>query len=58
MVIENFLEEIRQTRSLMKVSLQEAKRIVVKRHILKSIEEARNFYELRALVRTIAEKVL
>lgn len=40
------------------MGLLEAKRQAERERILTAVDEARNFYELRALVRTIAERVL
>lgn len=41
-----------------KVGLYEARKQLDKTYILDAIDHASNFYELRALVRTLAEKVL
>lgn len=41
-----------------KVGLLEAKRQLDREYLLNAIDEARNFYELRGVMRALAEKVL
>ncbi|WP_292363091.1 hypothetical protein [Mesorhizobium sp.] len=56
--MDNFIEQIREIRLQLGLSLVEAKRIVMKRHFLKRLDQAQHFDELKILVREIAEKVL
>lgn len=41
-----------------KVGLYEAKKQLDREYLLNSIDEAKSFYELRGVIRAIAEKVL
>ncbi|WP_287353430.1 hypothetical protein [Mesorhizobium sp.] len=41
-----------------KVGLIEAKKQLDREYLLNAIDEAKNFYELRGVIRAIAEKVL
>ncbi len=52
------VQQVKDLRAREGISIFEAKRRVEKQRILMAIDEARNFYELRVLVRTLAEKVL
>jgi len=52
------VDEIKLYRNVTGCSLEEAKRAVEKIHLLQSIDECATFYELRQLVRAIAERTL
>lgn len=54
------MDQVEQIKRLREggMSLFEAKKTVEREAILRAIDEARDFYTLRALVRRIAEKVL
>jgi len=56
MTLEQRLERLRQLKET--VGLIEAKKIIRRESILDSLDNCRDFYHLRALVRTIAEAVL
>jgi len=52
------VDEIKLYRNVTGCSLEEAKRVVEKIYLLQSIDECATFYELRQLVRAIAERTL
>ncbi|TIU11014.1 MAG: hypothetical protein E5W44_12145 [Mesorhizobium sp.] len=49
---------IKQLRDREGIGLNEAKRRVDREYLLNAIDNASSFYELRGVVRTIAERVL